>query len=169
MGPMFFMRPSSIPRNDGDAGVPNGCRSTVLVVDDEPVLVEELSEFLIAEGYEVHAAKDGSSALDVFRSHPPGTFTVVLTDLRMPGLTGFSLARTILDSTPDRLAVEIIVITGHGSPSTESEAPRGIFSVVRKPIRLARLQQLIGQACDAAFARRLAASGRPDPDTSDGA
>lgn len=129
----------------------------ILVVDDEPVLVEEISEFLIAEGYTVHSASDGASALALYRAHPPGTFAVVVTDLRMPGLGGDVLARAILDTTPQEAAVEIIVMTGHGAPASDADTPAGIFSVLRKPLRLSRLQELLIRARTAVVARRAAA------------
>ena len=129
----------------------------ILIVDDEPVLVEEISEFLQADGFPVTLAYDGRSALDVFRQAPTGHFAVVLTDLRMPGMTGYALARAIMESVTDATAAEVIVITGHGSPSAQAEAPDGLFAVVQKPVRLSKLAEIVGQAHDAALIRRLAA------------
>jgi len=130
----------------------------ILIVDDEPALVEEIGEFLLADGFPVSHAFDGRSALEVFRQAPAGHFAVVLTDLRMPGMTGYALARTIMESTTGATATEVIVITGHGSPFTQAEAPDGLFAVVQKPVRLAKLAEIVGQAHDAALVRRLAAS-----------
>jgi CheY-like chemotaxis protein len=140
-------------------------RAEVLLVDDEPVLLEEISEYLEeAGGYTVTAAHDGQAALEVYRQSPPGRFGVILTDLRMPGLTGYSLARSILEQTRDDHAAEVIVITGHGVLATEPEAPDGIFAVVRKPLRLAHLSELVSRAHDAAQARRHAAFGQVQMD-----
>jgi CheY-like chemotaxis protein len=130
----------------------------ILLVDDEPVLLEEISEYLEeAGGYTVTVAHDGQAALEVYRGSSPGRFAVILTDLRMPGLTGYLLARSIMEQTQDSHAAEVIVITGHGVLATESEAPDGIFAVVRKPLRLAYLSELVSRAQDAAHARRHAA------------
>jgi CheY-like chemotaxis protein len=141
-------------------------RAEILLVDDEPVLLEEISEYLEeAGGYMVTAAHDGQAALEVYRQSPPGRFGVVLTDLRMPGLTGYSLARSIIEQTRDDHAAEVIVLTGHGVLATEPDAPDGIFALVRKPLRLAHLCELVTRAHDAAQARRHAAfgDGHADP------
>ena len=138
-------------------------RAEILLVDDEPVLLEEISEYLEeASGYTVTVAHDGQAALEVYRQSSPGRFAVILTDLRMPGLTGYSLAQSIIEQTRDDHAAEVIVITGHGVLATEPEAPDGIFAVVRKPLRLAHLSELVSRAHDAAHARRHAAFGH-DP------
>ena len=140
-------------------------RAEVLLVDDEPVLLEEISEYLEeAGGYTVTVAHDGQAALEVYRQSPPGRFAVILTDLRMPGLTGYSLARSIIGQTRDDHAAEVIVITGHGVLATEPEAPEGIFAVVCKPLRLAHLSELVSRAHDAAHARRHAAFGHVQMD-----
>ncbi len=141
----------------------------ILLVDDEPVLLEEISEYLEAGGYLVTTARDGQAALEVYRQSSPGRFTVILTDLRMPGLTGYSLARSIIGQTRTEDAAEVIVITGHGVLATDSEAPDGIFAVVRKPLRLAHLSELVSRAHDAAHARRHAASGHGQAGSAAGA
>jgi CheY-like chemotaxis protein len=155
---MFFTRtPSALGGSMGSAAQeqPKHC---ILIVDDEPVLVEEISEYLLADGFPVSFAHDGRAALDVFRQEPAGHFAVVLTDLRMPGMTGYALARAILEQTTDAAATEVIVITGHGSPATHAEAPDGLFAIVQKPVRLSKLAEVVAQAHDAALIRRLAAS-----------
>jgi CheY-like chemotaxis protein len=141
----------------------------ILLVDDEPVLLEEISEYLEAGGYTVTIAHDGQAALDVYRQSPPGRFAVILTDLRMPGLTGYSLARSIIEETDDDHAAEVIVLTGHGVLATDSEAPDGIFAVVRKPLRLAQLSDLVDRAQEAASSRRHAACGYDRAGSSAGA
>jgi CheY-like chemotaxis protein len=141
-------------------------RIEVLLVDDEPVLLEEISEYLEAGGYTVSVARDGHAALEVYRQSAPGRFSVILTDLRMPGLTGYSLARSIMAETRDEDAAEVVVLTGHGVLATEAEAPSGIFAVVRKPLRLAQLSELVSRAGDSAHARR---SGAPGDGSSAGA
>jgi DNA-binding NtrC family response regulator len=155
---MFFTRAPSVLGGSMGFEAQEQSRHGILIVDDEPVLVEEISEYLQADGFPVSLAYDGRAALDVFRQESPGHFAVVLTDLRMPGMTGYVLARAIMEHTTDATATEVIVITGHGSPVTHAEAPDGLFAIVQKPVRLSRLAEIVGQAHDAALIRRLAAS-----------
>lgn len=133
-------------------------KSAVLLVDDESILLEEMSEYLHSEGYPVTLAHDGREALNIFRESPPGRFAVVLSDLRMPGITGFALAKAIMQLTAPDEAAEVIVMTGHASPATYAEAPNGLFAIVQKPVRLSRLAEIVSQAHDAAICRRVAAS-----------
>ena len=61
----------------------------ILVVDDESVQREMLKGFLVKQGYGVESAEDGRRALEKFRS---GSFDLVITDLRMPGMDGLQSA-----------------------------------------------------------------------------
>ena len=63
-----------------------------MVVDDEPAVVELVSSVLEQEGLAVHRAFSGEEALNIFNSH---TVDVVLTDIRMDGISGFELMRRI--------------------------------------------------------------------------
>jgi two-component system response regulator MprA len=78
----------------------------ILVVDDDPAIVEMLCEFLEFEGYAVRGAHDGMEALDVIRACPPA---LVLLDVQMPYMNGSelldALTRTIFADLP------IIIIT----------------------------------------------------------
>ena len=131
----------------------------VLVVDDEAILVEEVAEFLTDEEFDVKTAYDGVDALNQFRAAPPGTFTVVLTDLRMPGMDGLALAAAIRRDETEATAVEIILLTGHGSLDTAIHSIEvAMFDFVRKPVRLSELAATVRRAHEAAIARRQAAA-----------
>lgn len=166
---MFVTRTHSVLHRPLGSEAPEQPKCGILIVDDEPVLVEEISEYLEADGYPVSLAFDGRAALDLYRKAAPGHFAVLLTDLRMPGMTGYALARAILEQNSDAVATEVIVITGHGSPAAQAEAPNGLFAIVQKPVRLSKLAELVGQAHDAAMVRRLAASAETVPGLPDGA
>lgn len=130
----------------------------VLVVDDEAILVEEVAEFLTDEDFTVRTAFNGLDALKQFQDAPPGTFTVVLTDLRMPGMDGLALASAIRRDETEATAVEIILLTGHGSLDTAIHSiDVAMFDFVRKPVRLSELAAIVRRAHDAAIARRHAA------------
>lgn len=78
----------------------------ILVVDDDPMIVEMLTELLVFEGYDVRSAHNGMEALDAILARRPA---LILLDLQMPKMSGaelmHALARTIFADLP------IIVIT----------------------------------------------------------
>ncbi len=80
----------------------------LLIVDDEEGIRKVLSIALTDSGYTVFTARDGKEALDIFhKENPP----IVLTDIKMPGMDGIELLKTLKQESPD---TEVIMITGHG-------------------------------------------------------
>ena len=146
-------------------------RPHVLIVDDEAILVEEIAEFLTDEDFVVTTAFDGAQALTRFRAATPGTFTVVLTDLRMPGLDGYELAAALRREETDDVAIEIVLLTGHGTLDGSADtAFAGFHQCVRKPVRLTDLSGILLEAHETALKRRRrarisaadATGGRPE-------
>ena len=81
---------------------------TILLVDDEPDLRDVLEIYLTDLGYTVHTAENGEAALRAFHRTVP---SIVLSDIKMPGIDGIELLRRIKAESP---ATEVIMITGHG-------------------------------------------------------
>ena len=86
------------------------CKAKVLLVDDEPDIVETVEYVLRREGYEVVTATNGVEAIEAARRHLPD---VVLLDVMLPGENGYRVARTIRDdersgTIPKRLAVILV-------------------------------------------------------------
>jgi len=104
-------------------------KANILIVDDEEVV--RLSHLRSLAGTDCNArtAGDGTEAISVMEQHP---FDVVLLDLRMPGLDGMDVLKTIKQRWPDS---EVIVITGYPSLDTAKEAVRlGAFNYLTKPL-----------------------------------
>lgn len=113
----------------------------ILVIDDEPAVLEGLREFLEDEGYDVHEAHEGQEGLEVFQAVEP---EVVMTDLRMPGLSGMELISRIKHLDPH---IPIIVVTGYGSLNTAMDAIRlHVFDFITKPIDLGFLKSSLDRA-----------------------
>ena len=101
----------------------------ILVVDDEPLVRRSLSEFLTLEGYCVSTASNGREALEILKSY---TADIVITDIKMPELTGIQLLQQIRLNYPD---IAVIFITGYGSIENAVEAMKeGAFDYITKPI-----------------------------------
>jgi len=112
-------------------------RLRILVVDDEAPLREILCEMLEHEGHEVGLAGSGHEALELFGA---GKFDAVFTDIGMPGMNGWELARSIRDRDGH---VPIAVITGWGNAVDHQEqSAAGVNWVVTKPFTAARISEL---------------------------
>ncbi len=101
----------------------------LLLVDDDPLIINSLSEFLRLEGYAVDTASDGSKAIEKLAAT---RYNLVLTDVNMPRVNGLELLRTIRNHYPD---VVVLVITGYGTIENAVEAVKmGAFEYLTKPI-----------------------------------
>ena len=80
----------------------------VLLIDDEESIRKLVGLYLSSKGYEVITAADGQEGIDLFRRETP---SIVLTDIKMPGMDGIEVLRKIKEISPE---AEVIVITGHG-------------------------------------------------------
>jgi len=110
----------------------------ILIVDDEKVQREILEGFLLKQGYGVIAVEDGQKALQKFRS---GTFDMVLTDYRMPGMDGIQLLREVRRLTPEAV---VVIMTAYGTVGTAVAAMKeGVYDYLTKPIDLDELLLLI--------------------------
>lgn len=110
------------------ANEPNGNNAHVLVVDDEGAIRYSVSKTLQRVGYRVSEASSGEEALELIAEQE---FTVVLTDIKMPGIDGVELLRQIKELTPDS---SVILMTGYASLNTAIEALRlGAHDYLIKP------------------------------------
>ncbi|MCY1056052.1 sigma-54 dependent transcriptional regulator [Nannocystis sp. SCPEA4] len=116
----------------------------ILLVDDEPNLRKVLGALLKQLGFEVHAENDGAAALARVRAAPPGTFDVVITDLRMPNLDGMGLLKALQVHEP---GLPVILLTAHGSIDSAVEAVKlGAFDYLEKPFDKDQIHQIVQKA-----------------------
>jgi CheY-like chemotaxis protein len=114
----------------------------VLFVDDEEALVLVAQRMLGRLGHTVNAFTDPNAALAHFRNHPDD-FDVMVTDLSMPGLSGFELSRAVLALRP---RLPIVLTTGWVRGQDETTARDvGIRELVLKPLSMGELNQVIDQ------------------------
>jgi two-component system response regulator HydG len=116
---------------------------TVLVVDDEPALVDSLQKILERESLRVLTAGSGGEALELIRRHP---VSVMLTDLMMPGMSGMDLLRASKSVAPE---TETVLMTAYGTVENAVEAMKqGAYDFVTKPIKRAHLVRVVGKALE---------------------
>jgi nitrogen regulation protein NR(I) len=113
----------------------------ILLIDDDPGIVDTLSRVLTDEGYEVAVEKRGDEG---FARATKEVFNVVLTDLRMPGLSGLELVRQLHGARP---RLPIILITAFGSTQTAIEATKfGAYDYLLKPFEIPQMLDLLHRA-----------------------
>ena len=111
----------------------------IVVVDDHAELAGTLSEMLTLDGFDVRTAADGVSALAVIAEQKP---ICVLTDVDMPVMNGFELARRLRDLHASDIV--LIAITGWGQPGDRVTQQFDNFDhCLRKPIDLDLLRKLL--------------------------
>lgn len=117
---------------------------TILLVDDEPDILKTLAETLGRSGYNIITKPDAEAALSVVRE---GTkIDLVITDLRMPGMSGSELTTILRQTLP---AVPIIMLTGHGSVETYLKSmSSGVFEYVNKPVQARELRRIVKTALE---------------------
>ncbi|HEV8644387.1 MAG TPA: ATP-binding protein, partial [Burkholderiales bacterium] len=122
--------------------VARGKGEKVLYVDDEDALVRLSTRTLNRLGYRVSGFASPVEALNAFRSHPHD-FDVVVTDLSMPGMSGFDLARALLEIRPD---VPIVMTSGYVRPEDQEMASRlGIRELILKPNTVSELGRILDE------------------------
>jgi DNA-binding NtrC family response regulator len=122
---------------------------TVLLVDDQPDVLQWLERLFQREGWETMAARTGEAAVKILRERRPD---VVLQDLQMPGLAGLDLLRSLRRVDPD---VAVIIMTGHGDISSAVGAMQlGAESFLPKPLDVRQLLELADGAREKVELRR---------------
>src|SRR5205809_418978 len=117
--------------------------ATLLIADDDPGLRESLERTLTREGYRVILASDGRGALERLQG---GGIDLVVTDLKMPGLTGIEVLRAAKAIAPD---VDVILLTAFGTVEEAVKAMKdGAYDFLTKPFRREQLLKLISKALE---------------------
>ncbi len=104
---------------------------TILIVDDEPSILQSLSGLLSDEGFEVLTASNGYEGLKKIEAEAPD---IVLLDIWMPGIDGIETLKEIKKGNP---SLQVIIITGHGNVETAVRATKlGAFDLIEKPLSI---------------------------------
>jgi CheY-like chemotaxis protein len=122
------------------------CKSILLVEDDDDIR-EQITEILSEEGYQVEAAENGKIALDYLKAcsaeHLPGC---MILDLMMPVMTGKQLMEITLQD-PLFKHIPIIVASAKGSPSEDLLNIQGYVEKIKKPMDIEELFRVVETYC----------------------
>ena len=119
-------------------------RGPILIVEDDDVIRERLAEILAMRGYAVETAENGLVALEKLEAAALKPCLIVL-DLLMPVMDGATFRREML-TRPHVSDVPVVILSGIAHRDVTARE-LGAVGVLRKPLDLARLYQLIGQHC----------------------
>lgn len=116
-------------------------KTSILILDDEPIVSKRLQPALEKMGYEVESFYDSSEALKRVQERE---FNIVVTDLKMDGINGMQFLAAVKERSPE---TEVIVITGFATMETAKESMRkGVFDFLAKPFKLGEIQEVIKKA-----------------------
>ena len=115
----------------------------ILVVDDEEIIREVLSDVLSQASYTVKTAKDGNDAIAQIEHEP---FEIVITDLKMPGMGGMELLQRVQKINPD---ICVLIITACSTiESAVSAMKQGAYDYICKPFEVAEMKVVIERAVE---------------------
>ena len=113
----------------------NGAK--ILVVDDNSVVRDVVSQMLSLLGHEVSSADSGENGLSIFLEN---LFDIVLSDYEMPGMDGVTLACSVKRSAP---RTRVVIMTGAGRETVFSRKSTAVDQVISKPFTLAEIDETI--------------------------
>jgi CheY-like chemotaxis protein len=113
----------------------------MIIVEDDDGVRTLTKELLLGRGYDVVTAENGAQGLERIKREP--RLSIVITDIRMPGIDGWELARRATEVRPN---IKVLYITGYPGEQPPSDAPPG--HLLRKPWRVAEfyrcVEELVG-------------------------
>ena len=133
--------------NAQHAGAP-----VVLVVDDDPDILEALSEILEAEGFEIRRARNGKEALERLEPEPPN---LILLDLMMPVMDGWEFAQRMRQKPAAVAAIPIIVLSADRNVGSKA-ADIGAVGHLAKPFELNDLLDMVRRSLNPTVASTIA-------------
>jgi DNA-binding NtrC family response regulator len=116
-------------------------RTSILILDDEPIVSKRLQPSLEKKGYEVETFTESMKALKRIRERD---FDIVITDLKMEGVDGMQILAEVKKRSP---RTEVIVITGFATMQTAKESfQQGVLDFLAKPFKLGEIAEVIRRA-----------------------
>jgi two-component system sensor histidine kinase/response regulator len=112
-------------------------KKNILLVDDEPMVLEVTARMLRENGFIVEEASSGSDALKLLHK---GRTNLLITDMQMPGMNGVELIHRAHEKFPD---IEVIIVSAYGTEATRHKLEQtGVFGYIDKPIQFDKLSAM---------------------------
>lgn len=111
----------------------------ILVVDDEAIMRDLLTDYFEMMDYSVASAKDGSVAWEMLNGYQENQFDLIITDINMPNMGGIELSQLIKSKYPE---LPIILMTGYGIEKVKQDVEKA-EGFLAKPFELNVLQDLV--------------------------
>lgn len=116
-------------------------KARILCVDDEPVILDSFRKILVLDGYSVDTVETGREALGLVRTRD---YDFVFTDLKMPGMSGTDVAKSVKHLRPD---IDVVIVTGYATVESAVECMKhGAMDYVEKPFTEDELRQFVRHA-----------------------
>ena len=113
-------------------------RQTILIVDDEPLVLQTMEMLLAFDGHHVEAASNGESALEKFAIQD---FDIVFADQRMPNMSGEALAIAIKKLSPHQI---VVMVSGNAEPVVQKTGEQEFIDfTLQKPFLLHELREIV--------------------------
>jgi CheY-like chemotaxis protein len=113
----------------------------ILCVDDEEVILDIFRKILVLDGYSVDTVETGQEALGLIQTHD---YDFVFTDLKMPGMTGTEVAKSVKHLRPD---IDVVIITGFATVESAVECMKyGAIDYIEKPFSEGELRRFVKHA-----------------------
>jgi CheY-like chemotaxis protein len=139
-------------------------RLRILIVDDDPLILQSLQDALVQDGHLIGVAEGGQAGIDKFRFAQQSStpFDVVITDLGMPHVDGRTVATAIKSRAP---AVPVVLLTGWGYRlQAEDDVPQHVDCVLSKPPKLHELRAALAELASGRTSTSRVAPATPSPD-----
>jgi len=116
-------------------------KSTICILDDEPIVGDRLKPEMEDDGYEVEVFTDSDSAIKRLAER---CFDIFITDLKMEGVDGMGFLEKVKEYCPES---EVIIITGYATIETARESfVRGAYDFIAKPFRISEIREAVKKA-----------------------
>ena len=138
-------------------------KSNILIVDDEPVARQSMSDILRLEGFSVNSVPNGQAAIEYVRTHP---VELMIVDLRMPGMDGLEVVQVVNQISPES---EVILLTAFGTTESAVQALRlRIHDYLLKPVPPAQVVNSVKKGLARRDARLKARGGTASTEVDEG-
>ncbi len=115
----------------------------ILLIDDSPEILDNLSEHLASEGYDITTTSDGTSGISMIEKK---FYDIILTDMKMPGADGMEVLKYVKEHSPESIC---IILTGYGTIRNAVEAIKsGAFDYLTKPVMMDEIVITLNRALE---------------------